>query len=89
MPLSNSTLADIARFARMPECKVFLELVEHRLAEADAKTRTASGEEVFRSQGRAQALDALLQDIKRARESLQRAVGSTQHPQRAASWNPA
>jgi hypothetical protein len=80
MSLSNSTLIELSRFARLPEGQAFVELIKHRLAEADAKTRIATGEEVYRSQGRAQALAGLIEDIEQAQTRLTRSTGSQRAP---------
>ncbi len=76
MSMTNAQLEGLSRFARLPEGRVFVELMEMRLAEHDAKTRTACGEEVYRSQGRAQALAQLIEDIEQAGQRLQRVTGS-------------
>lgn len=76
--MTNAQLADLARFGRLPEGKVFVDLLKMRLAEHDAKTRTATGEEVYRSQGRAQALAEVIKDIEGAETALKRVAGSGQ-----------
>ncbi len=76
MAMTNAQLEDLSRFARLPEGRVFVELLKMRLAEHDRATRTLTGEEVYRSQGRAQALAQLIDDIEQAGLRLLRATGS-------------
>lgn len=78
--MTNAQLADLARFGRLPEGKVFVDLIRMQLAVHDAKTRTATGEEVYRSQGRAQALAELIAMIEGAETSLARIAGSVRRP---------
>lgn len=74
--MTNAQLADLARFGRLPEGKVFVDFVKMRLAHHDAQTRIATGEEVYRSQGRAQALDEVIKMIEGAEANLARITGS-------------
>ena len=84
MALTNSQLEQLALVARMPEGNVVIELLTMRLAEHDKATRTASGEDVYRCQGRAQAVEQLLKDFTEAGERLRR-VAPTRRPVMAAS----
>lgn len=76
MSFTNAQLAEISRYARLPEGQLFVQLLQMRLAEHDRHLRTASGEELFRTQGKAQAVQQLIDDIEQAGTRLQRAQGS-------------
>jgi hypothetical protein len=76
MSTTNNELADLARFGRLPEGKVFVDLLHKRLAEHDQRLRTATGEELIRTQGKAQAVEQLIKDITQAPTNLQRALES-------------
>ena len=84
MSLTNARLEELSRFARLPEGQLFVELLKMRLAEHDAQLRTATGEELFRTQGKAQALVQLIDDVTKAGQRLQRVAGSS--PPKA--WKP-
>jgi len=70
--LSKDQLTFLAAFARAPEGKLFVQLLETKLREQDAKLRTAIGEEVYRAQGRAQATAEMIGDILEAQQRLTR-----------------
>ena len=74
--MTNAQLADLARFGRLPEGKVFIDLLKMRLTEHDEKMRSALGEEVFRCQGRSQALSQVIRDIEGAEGRLRNVTGS-------------
>lgn len=76
MRLSEEQLSFLAAFGHSPEGRRFTQLLEAMLLEADAKLRTATGEEVLRTQGRALALADLVGDIRDAQQRLNRS-GST------------
>lgn len=85
MALSGNDLEAIQRISRMPEFRAYLAVLEKRQAETDAKLRTASGEELYRQQGRAQLLFELLNDSQAAAQSLNR-QGQTRPLKTAGSW---
>jgi ABC-type Fe3+/spermidine/putrescine transport system ATPase subunit len=70
--LSKEHLTFLTAFARSPEGKFLVQLLEAKLSEQDAKLRTAVGEEVYRAQGRAQATAELIGDIRDAHQRLTR-----------------
>jgi hypothetical protein len=76
MAMTNNDLKELASFSRLPEGQLFVRHVKMRLAEADARLRTARGEDVFRAQGASHALADLAAEIEQAEVRLQRAVGS-------------
>jgi len=49
-------------------------MLQAKLGEIEAKLRTATGEEVYRTQGRALVLDELIADIEAAQQKLNRTV---------------
>lgn len=72
MHLSESQLLFLARFAKSPDGREFLELYRAKLAEVEGKLRTQAGEELYRQQGRAIQLDELIADITDANKRLTR-----------------
>jgi hypothetical protein len=74
MALTNQQLEQLALVAKMPEGNIVSELLTMRLAEYDKALRSASGEEILRSQGRAQAVEQLIKDFAEAGERLRRAA---------------
>lgn len=72
MSLTTPELDELHRVSRSPDGQVVLRLLEKRLAEHDKAMRTADGNEVFRAQGKAQAIQQLIDDITQAGEILQR-----------------
>jgi len=83
--LSGEQLAILARFSKSPDCAALLQILRAELAEADAHLRTASGEDIFRAQGRAQELDRLITRFVTAQDQLNRSV---QRPVRQAAFPP-
>lgn len=47
-------------------------MLERKLAEVDVKLRTATGEVLYRTQGKAQQLEELLRDLTGAEQALER-----------------
>lgn len=72
MQLDKGQLTFLAAFARSPEGRLLVQLLEAKQREQDAKLRTAVGEEVYRAQGRAQATAELIGDILEAQQRLNR-----------------
>ena len=70
MRLTESQLLFLARFAKAPEGKEFIELCRAKLSEVDAKLRTTEGAEMHRHQGRALQLDELIADVTQAHARL-------------------
>lgn len=74
MPLNNEDLDLLRRVAKTPDGKALVLILEKKLRERDEKLRTATGEELYRAQGRAQELAELLSDIAEADTRLKRAT---------------
>lgn len=74
MHLDASQLEFLARFSKSPEGYTLIKLLRAKLAEVEGKLRTQSGEELYRTQGRAVQLDELLADIATADEKLTRSA---------------
>lgn len=82
MRLSEPQLLFLARFAKSPDGREFLDLYRAKLAEVESKLRTCDGAEVHRQQGRAQQLDELIVDITKASEKLTASRSASQSPRR-------
>ena len=76
MRLSHDQLVFLARFSKSPDSRPWLELLEARLAECEAKLRTSIGEAVYREQGCALVLDELIAHITKAPSELNRAMAT-------------
>lgn len=76
MKLSERQLQDLSRFARLPEGNVLTTLLLQRLAEYDRDTRLAPMDQVQVCQGKARAIQALLDDINQAGARLQQSKSS-------------
>ena len=74
MHLSEEQLQFLARFSKSPDGRALLLMLQAKLGEVEAKLRTATGEEVYRTQGRALVLDDLIADIEDAQQKLNRTV---------------
>lgn len=70
MRLSEQQLRFLARFAKAPEGKEFLELMRAALEDVTLKLRTTEGAEMHRQQGRAQQLDEIVAWITDANQKL-------------------
>jgi len=86
MRLTESQLLFLARFAKAPEGKEFVELLRTKLAEVEGKLRTQDGAEMHRQQGRAIQLDELIADIAQASAKLN-AAQSAARPRRVAHYD--
>ena len=58
-------------------------MLQAKLGEVEAKLRTSTGEEVYRTQGRALVLDELIADIEGAPQKLKRTVPTATSRSRA------
>jgi hypothetical protein len=74
MRLNSTQLQFLARIAMTPDGKVLVDLLQARLRDRDAKLRAATGEEVFRQQGRALEIAELIDDFTQSQQRLERAV---------------
>lgn len=72
MALSIPDLEALRRYARLPEGRTLVLILEKKLAESDAKLRVLTGELLNQQQGRSQALAELLDDIAGAEKALTR-----------------
>jgi hypothetical protein len=72
MALTNNELQALRSFFHAAEGKLYVAMLEKKLAEADANLRTATGEDLYRKQGRAQQLHELIGDLIRADQILKR-----------------
>lgn len=88
MPLTNSQLQTLRAFFWSPEGKLFVAMLQDKLAAADVKLRSLSGEELNRQQGRALQLQELIGELTDAEQILNRQDPSRRAP-KLASWNQA
>ena len=79
MRLNQDQVVFLARFSKSPDSRIWLELLEARLAECEAKLRTAIGEAVYREQGCALVLDELIAHITKAQSELNRTTATATH----------
>lgn len=84
MKLSGEQLQFLDRFSKSPDGQFLLMILRAKLAERDEALRRASGEDVYRTQGRAVELDELIADITDAREKLNRIRPSAPRTQSSA-----
>lgn len=68
MQLNADQLAFLARLSRSPDGKFLLSIYEAELHELDVKLRKATGEDVYRTQGRASQLEEMIERIKDAEQ---------------------
>lgn len=72
MHLSSLQLQFLSRLSKSPDGQLLLQVLQAKLAESDATLRSATGEEVYRAQGRAKALADLIGDLTSASDKLTR-----------------
>lgn len=84
MALTNTDLRLLRSFFHTPEGKMYVAMLETKLVEADANLRTATGEDLYRKQGRAQQLHELIGDLTGADQILKR----QEQPKRPGAWAP-
>ena len=75
MHLNKEHLTFLARFAKMPEGRFFLEMLAGRLAERDRELRH-SADNVHQLQGRALELEELIETITNAQRRLDQTAPS-------------
>lgn len=78
---TEQELEVLSRFARSAEGRLFVAILQDRLAAVDAKMRRTLGEDVFRMQGRGMELEELIADLTRA-ERGHNDTGSSVRPLR-------
>lgn len=64
MTLTSEQLHFLARFWKSPEGKFLVGMYEAELAEVDVKLRKATGDDIYRLQGRASQLEVMIERIK-------------------------
>lgn len=74
MGLSTTDLEYLRRFARSPDGRQWLDILQRNLAETDVKLRTTIGDDLLRTQGRAQLLAELIDQVTKAEAVLARAA---------------
>jgi broad specificity phosphatase PhoE len=74
MGLSTTDLEYLRRFARSPDGRQWLDILQRNLAETDVKLRTTIGDDLLRTQGRAQLLAELIDQVTKAEAVLARAT---------------
>lgn len=74
MKLSAIDLDVLGRMNKSPDGRYLVDLLMRKRAENDAALRTADGNELYRAQGRAQALDELISDLQEAEQRKNRSV---------------
>ena len=72
MSFTTEQLSFLARFSKSPDGQRVLELMKAKLVEVEKRLRTATGEEIYRQQGRALQLDELISDIVNSPARLNR-----------------
>lgn len=70
--LNNPELEALRRYARLPEGRGLIQILEKKLAESDEKLRSLTGELLYRQQGRSLALAEFLDEIAGADQVLKR-----------------
>lgn len=70
--LNNEDLKVLQSFSTRPEGRLFIQVLEKKLADTDARMRDAVGEDVYRQQGRAKELAELIAQITGAADALNR-----------------
>jgi hypothetical protein len=76
MHLNGTQLQFLSRLSKTPDGLMLLQVLQAKLAESDLKLRSATGEEVYRAQGRAQAFDEMIADLTKADDRLTRTTPS-------------
>ncbi len=72
MKLSAVDLDVLGRMNKAPDGRYLVDMLVRRRAEIDATLRTLDGNELYRAQGRAQALDELITDLEEAEQRKNR-----------------
>lgn len=74
MKLDSTDLDVLRRFAVLPEGARWVSILTRNLAETDVRLRTAIGDDLLRTQGKAQLLAELISQVTQAEEKLERAA---------------
>lgn len=86
--LNTPELEALRRYARLPEGRGLVLILEKKLAESDIQMRKLTGEHLYRQQGRSLQLAELLDEIAGADTVLKRQEVTRGQP-RAATWSQA
>ncbi len=87
--LTPIELQVLARINAGPDGQILRQILTRRLAEHDSANRKLDGPELHRSQGRAQELALLLDDLTGAREKFESQQASEKGlARRPVTWNP-
>lgn len=68
MTLTPEQVAFLARLSKLPEGKFLVGMYEAELRELDVKLRTATGDAIYQTQGRAQQLEEMIGRITNAEQ---------------------
>lgn len=71
MHLGNNHLDLLERFAKTPEGQMVVQVLTARLADTDKELRSLSGENLYRTQGKAQELEKVLSLFRGAQRPKQ------------------
>ncbi len=86
--LSSIELQVLSRINAGPDGQILRDILTRRLAEHDSANRKLDGPELHRSQGRAQELALLLEDLTGAREKVDEQAAREGRARNVVSWNP-
>lgn len=73
MQLDSTDLAYLRRFSCTPDGQQWLKLLQRNQTETDVRLRTAIGDDLLRTQGKAQLLAELISQVTEAEKKLDRA----------------
>lgn len=86
MKLDSADLEFLRRFARSPEGKLWVGILQRNQSGTDVRLRTSTGEELFRQQGRAQLLAELLDQVTEAEKKIERSATHRRTVALPAEW---
>jgi hypothetical protein len=87
MHLSHETLSFLAGFAESTQGRLYRQVLEGRLGEVDKTLRVLNGEDLYRAQGKAQALEELVKQLDEARDRLNRSSAARSQGTRRVTSN--
>jgi len=73
MKLDSTDLEVLRRFACLPEGERWVKILQRNQTETDVRLRTAIGDDLLRTQGKAQLLAELISQVTEAEKKLDRA----------------
>lgn len=86
MRLDSTELDMLRRFARLPEGERWVAILKRNLAETDVRLRTAIGDDLLRTQGKAQLLAELISQVVEAEEKLEKPATTRRPVVRSTEW---